>query len=246
MTLKTDFVNYTLRFLTGVACRVDGSQLVKIPNRGPLILAGNHVNFLEVPLLLTRIYPRPVTGLAKVETWKNPFFRFLFNTWGGIPIRRGEADLEAFQKAQAVLKSGFLLAMAPEGTRSYSGKLQKGYPGIVLLALRSEAPILPVVHYGGENFWQNFRRLRRTDFNIRVGNPFHIDTQGQSLSREVRQQITDEIMYQMAALLPPYYRGLYSDLSKASEEYLSFDPGVESNLKQSIPTEVGSNEPTGG
>jgi 1-acyl-sn-glycerol-3-phosphate acyltransferase len=234
MTLKTDLVNYSIRFLTGIACRVDSVQLVKVPPRGPLILAGNHVNFMEVPLVLTRIYPRPVTGLAKIETWNNPFFRFLFNTWGGIPIHRGEADLEAFQKAQAALKAGYILAMAPEGTRSYDGKLQKGYPGIVLLALRSGVPILPVVYYGGEKFWQNFRRLRRTDFHILVGSPFRIDARGQSLSREVRQQMTDEVMYQMAALLPADYRGLYAELSKASEDYLVFEPGVESNLKAAL------------
>jgi 1-acyl-sn-glycerol-3-phosphate acyltransferase len=234
MSFKVALVNYTLRFLTGLVCKVDDTRLAKVPPRGPLILAGNHVNFLEVPIIMPRLHPRPSTGIAKVESWNNPLFNFLFNTWDGIPIRRGEADLQAFQKAQEKLKAGWIVAVAPEGTRSYNGQLQKGYPGIVLLALRSGAPIQPVGFYGYEHFWANLRRLRRTPFVINAGNPFHLTDHGRSLSRDVRQQMTDEVMFQLAALLPPQYRGLYSELSRASEEYLVFDEGVESNLKSPI------------
>jgi hypothetical protein len=50
------------------------------------------------------------------------------------------------------------------------------------------------------------------------------------VTRHVRQQMADEIMYQIAALLPPSYRGVYSDLATATETYLSFPPGAQSNL----------------
>ncbi|NPV85200.1 MAG: 1-acyl-sn-glycerol-3-phosphate acyltransferase [Anaerolineae bacterium] len=232
-SLRARLVNAVLRFLTAVLCRIDQEQLCKVPRRGPLILIGNHVNFLEVPLLIARLQDRPVTGFSKVETWHNPFKRFLFNTWRGIPIHRGEVDNTAFQLALETIKAGYIFAIAPEGTRSYTGKLQKGLPGVVLLALRSGAPLLPVAYHGGEKFWENLKRLKRTDFHIAVGNPFYVKADGVTLSRDVRQQITDEIMYQIAALLPPQYRGVYADLSNATQEYLYFEPGVESNLKNS-------------
>lgn len=229
-------VNTTLRFLTGLLCRMDAAELERIPPRGPLILVGNHINFLEVPTLISRIWPRPVTGFSKLETWHNPFKAFLFNVWGGIPLRRGEADLEAFRKAEQALADGVIFAISPEGTRSGDGRLQKGHPGAALLAVRSGVPVMPLVFFGNEHFWSNLKKLKRTDFHTRVGNPFWIDTQGKGFSREVREQTTRELMYQIAALLPPENRGVYADLENATEEFLRFQPGVESNLKQAVLT----------
>jgi 1-acyl-sn-glycerol-3-phosphate acyltransferase len=229
MTLAFRLVNFSIKGLTRIACQVDDAQLALVPRKGPLILAINHINSIEVPLMFTHMQPRPLTGFAKIETWDALWSRLLFNLWGAIPIRRGEIDMQAFQRGQQALAAGKILAVAPEGTRSKNGKLQKGYPGIVLLAMRSGAPIQPVVYYGGESIWHNLRRLKRTDFHIVVGNPFSLRT-GTSLSKDVREQITAEIMYQMAALLPPAYRGIYSDLNRASQEYLIFAPGVKSNL----------------
>jgi len=242
MTLAFRLVNFSIKGLTRIACQVDDAQLELVPQKGPLILAINHINSIEVPLMFTHLQPRPLTGFAKIETWDALWSRMLVNLWGAIPIRRGEIDNQAFQRAQQALAAGQILAVAPEGTRSKNGKLQKGYPGIVLLAMRSGAPIQPVVYYGGESIWHNMRRLKRTDFHIVVGNPFTL-RKGVSLSREVRAQITSEIMYQMAALLPPSYRGIYSDLAQASQEYLIFAPGVRSNLNKwgSVPEERAAN-----
>lgn len=234
MTLASLVVNSTIKTITRTICRVDDSQLERVPRAGPLILVANHINFLEIPLIFTHLQPRPVTGFVKAETWDNPFFNVLFNIWGGIPIRRGEADLSAFRKAHEALTQGQILAIAPEGTRSRSGKLQKGHPGVVLLALRSHAPLLPVGYFGGEMFWENIHALKRTDFKIAVGNPFTIREPGEQLSRLLRRQITDEVMYQLAAILPSRYRGHYADLSQATEHYLEFPEGSGSNLKLAL------------
>ena len=92
MAIAARVVNTTIKGLTRAICRVDDSQLVHVPERGPLIIVANHVNFLEVPLLFTHLQPRPVTGFAKAETWDNPAMALLFNLWGAIPLERGEAD----------------------------------------------------------------------------------------------------------------------------------------------------------
>jgi len=203
-------------------CAIDGEQIDKVPSHGPLILIANHVNFLEAPILYCRLRPRPVTALAKAEAWDNPLLGWLFDQWGTIPIRRGESDIGALRQSLRVLKNGEILAVAPEGTRSRHGRLQRGRTGIVTLAVQSGAPLLPVVCYGGEAIGRNIRRLRRTPFRILVGEPFHVDTQGERLTRELRQQITDEIMYRMAALLPPAYRGVYANLEDATAAHLQF------------------------
>jgi 1-acyl-sn-glycerol-3-phosphate acyltransferase len=232
MTLIYRVVFSTIKGLLRLLCRVDDAQLARVPHRGPLILVANHVNFLEVPLVYTHLRPRPLTGFAKVEAWDNPLIGALFSMGGAIPLYRGEADVSAFRHALRALEAGHILALAPEGTRSGHGRLQRGRAGIVLLALHSGAPLLPLVYHGGELFWHNLARLRRTDFHIVVGQPFYLDAGGVRVTRQVRQKMIDEVMYQMAALLPPAYRGVYSDLEAATETYLRFPSGTESNLRR--------------
>lgn len=231
MTLAYQVVTSTIKELTRLLCQVDDAQLSRVPERGPLIIATNHVNFLELPLIYTHLQPRPVTGFAKAENLNNPIFGpLLFGLWGGIPLRRGEADVPALRRALKALEAGQILGVAPEGTRSGHGRLQRGHPGIVWLALRSGAPLLPVAYYGGELFWRNLTRLRRTNFRIVVGRPFHLNADGIKVTRQVRRQMADEIMYQIAALLPTAYRGVYSNLEAATETYLRFPPDARSDL----------------
>ncbi len=224
MSFTYHLVNFTFKRLVRILCRVDDSQWHKFPAKGPLLVAANHINFVEVPIMYLHLLPRPLTGFVKAQNWEKPFFRWLFNLWGGIPLHRGEADMAAMRAGMAALAEGKILTVAPEGTRTGDGRLIQGHPGIVLLALKANVPILPVAYHGSEQFWNNFKRLRRTDFNIRVGRPFRLEPGGVRVDKTVRQQMTDEIMYQIARLLPPENRGVYADLSAASETYLDFLP----------------------
>lgn len=216
-------LNATFKGLTALLCRVDAEQLSQNPLRGPLILVSNHINFLDVPIIYPRLQSASrVTAFAKAETWDNPIMGRLFDFYGAIPIRRGEADLTAIKRGLAALKQGYIVAVTPEGTRSNHGCLLQGHPGVVALALMSQAPIIPIAHYGHESYREDFSRLRRLEFHAAVGRSFRLDAQGKKVTGEVRQHMTDEIMYQLAALLPAKYRGVYADLSKATQHYLSF------------------------
>jgi 1-acyl-sn-glycerol-3-phosphate acyltransferase len=227
MTLAQRIVVATFKGLTSLLCRIDDAQLAQVPDRGPLIVVTNHVNMLEIPIIYTHLQPRPVTGVVAAVRWNNRWSRWLLDVCGTIPLRRGEADVAAVRRAIAALKEGRILIVDPEGTRSGHGRLQKGHAGVVLLALRSGAPLLPVVFYGSEHYKDNLRRLRRTDFHIAVGEPFYLNAGGVQMTRQVRRQMIDEVMYQMSALLPPVYRGVYSDLDAATETYLAFQPGPD-------------------
>jgi 1-acyl-sn-glycerol-3-phosphate acyltransferase len=220
MTATFQITNWVLRRVFQTVCRIDVDELKKVPRTGPLILVGNHINFLEAPIILPHLNNPNVTGLAKRETWKNPLFHFLFNQWGGIPIDRGVVDREAFRLSVSALQQGKILAVAPEGTRSKNGQLLRGKPGIVALALRSQAALMPICFYGYENFWSNLKRLRRSDFHIRVGMAFCIQLDGGTPDKDARQIITDEIMYKIAELLPAQYRGVYADVDSVQYRYL--------------------------
>jgi len=213
-------INFIIRVYTRITCRIDASDLQKVPMQGPLIAISNHTGQIEVPLVFAHLQPRRLTGWAKIESWDNKFLNWVFGVWGMIPVRRGEADMHALKAAIRALEKGYIFGVAPEGTRNYNGILKRGLPGAVTLALHTGAPVIPIAHWGGENFMKNLKRFKRTDFHIRVGEPFKVDAQGVKVTSEIRQQIVDEMMYEIAKLLPEEYRGAYADLSKATGKFL--------------------------
>jgi 1-acyl-sn-glycerol-3-phosphate acyltransferase len=219
MSFSHQVVMGLAKVLTRAVCRVDDAALARVPARGPLILVGNHINFLEVPLVYTHLLPRPLTGLVKAESFQGPL-GFFFKLGNGIPVHRGEGDAAAFRKSLAALAAGQILAIAPEGTRTNDGRLRAGHPGVALLALRSGAPVQPIVYWGSEAFWPNLRRLKRTDFHIAVGPVLRVEAGAGPVTQAVRQAITDEIMIQLAALLPPAYRGVYAGRLGEPRRYL--------------------------
>lgn len=209
-----------IKAILSAVCRLDAGELAKVPAKGPLIVVMNHINFLEVPLIYALLYPRPAVGLVKRETWKNPLLRALANLWEAIPIDRAGTDLSAMRRALAVLEAGGILLVAPEGTRSVHGRLQKGHGGVIQLAVRSGAPIMPVVHWGGESFWVKIKKARRTAVHFKVGEAFTIAFGSASLSRTSREKAIDEVMRRIAALLPEGYRGVYSAPPLSPERHL--------------------------
>jgi len=223
-SLTERVTNIFVKGLTAAICRVDYDQLARVPSQGPLIIVTNHINFLEAPVIYTRLPDRPVTAFAKVESWDSAFIGWLFDIWGIIPIKRGVADKAALKRGLKELKEGGILTIAPEGTRSHDGRLGRGFPGVVMMSLHSGAPMLPIVSYGHEDYKQNLRKLRRSDYHIVVGEPFKLKKGAEKVTSEVRQKMTDEIMYRLAALLPSAYRGEYAELPKATEHYIDFSP----------------------
>ena len=212
------------RALTGRMFRVDDAALAKVPSHGPLIIVTNHVHIPEIPTLYVRLLPRKVYGMAQAERVLDK------NLWGAIlrwidtiPIWRGEADLSALRAGIQRLTEGNIILLDPEGTRSHDGCLQKGQPGAILMALHSGAPVLPVVHYGSENYQLNLKRLRRTDMHYVVGKPFRVEAGSERVTSAIRQRMIDEVMFQMAGLLPAQYRGAYADMELASHKYLVFE-----------------------
>jgi 1-acyl-sn-glycerol-3-phosphate acyltransferase len=238
--LKKRLVNGVIRFILHVLLKLDLSELKKIPPDGALVVAVNHVNFLDAPVMITHLQPHRTTGLIKKQTWENPVMAFLFNVWDGIPIDREIADFEAFRRAKEALKKDKILAIAPEGTRTEDGLLIQAKPGVAILALQTGVPIYPVAYYGHEDFKKNLKRLKRTEMNIRVGKPFIVDLQGQPKTKENLQSIANSIMLEIAALLPKPYRGYYSDKMAQRGRFLTY---LESAPRKQIAQSFGEQFP---
>lgn len=208
--LREKTVNGIILFLLKILCKVDRREIEKLPLEGPYLLAVNHINFLDIPVLYLHLLPRNITGLVKKETWDIPLHGFLANVWHAIPIRRGVVDTEAMNLCEEYLKQGGILFVAPEGTRSGDGKLRPGKAGIVPLAVRSGVPVYPVAHFGGEHLSKSLKRLRRPTITLRVGSPFTLNPPEIPVSSKTRREIADLIMFRIAELLPPEYRGVYA------------------------------------
>jgi 1-acyl-sn-glycerol-3-phosphate acyltransferase len=123
-------------------------------------------------------------------------------------VRRGEADRQAIKQAEEVLKAGQVLVIFPEGTRSRTRQMKAGLPGVALIALRSEAPIVPVGIYGSERFKLWHIWPFRTPITLTYGNPFKLTREGRRGHGDLQGQL-DVIMRHIAELLPPQYRGIY-------------------------------------
>jgi 1-acyl-sn-glycerol-3-phosphate acyltransferase len=228
-----------LKILAKVLLKVEVAGRERIPASGPVIVAINHINSID-GLLLRALLVRDIIGWAKAEIWHNPILRLLAESLGTIPLRRGELDIHSVRLAWHALSEGKMLGIAPEGTRSWHGRLQQGHPGLVFLALRApDTFILPTAIHGQEHFSNNLRRLRRTVVQVIFGQGFYLDPGDGRVTQEMRQEMTDEIMMQIAALLPPENRGVYSDVATATERYLRFPPGTESNLHQALTRDQG-------
>lgn len=215
-------VSYFIKGILAILCKIDSKEFKRsLSKYKPMLIIFNHINFLEIPILITFGYPQYVSGLAKAETWNNPIFAFLFDTYKAVPIKRSGAYSESFKKVHDAIENGSFMCVAPEGTRSKNGSLRRAKAGIIQLALDGNIPILPVAHYGGENIWKNIRRLKRTRFHIKTGRAFRINFDGRP-NHDEREMILSEIMGQLARLLPEQMRGEYSQQAGNESKYLDY------------------------
>ncbi|HJX61712.1 MAG TPA: lysophospholipid acyltransferase family protein [Dehalococcoidia bacterium] len=190
--------------------------LENVPRHGPAILASNHLNLADPPLLATLV-PRRLIFMAKLELWSTPLIGWLYGLGGCIPVRRFEGDVGALRRAEKVLRQGHVLVMYPEGTRSRHPGLGKGHPGTAVIALRSGVPIVPIGVSGTETVSLPGVFLRRTRVRIAFGQPFTF-ARGQRLTTELAEESTERIMKEIAALLPEAYRGTYAGVTTRTKQ----------------------------
>jgi 1-acyl-sn-glycerol-3-phosphate acyltransferase len=146
---------------------------------------------------------------------KKELFRFrvigAFLSSGAFPVNRGQMSGRAMRQSLELLTGGGILAVFPEGMRSPTSQLGPAMPGVAMIAVRSGAPVLPVAITGTEQFGRRDWLWRRPVINITIGPPFHIPSQNGKLTKDRLAELTNGIMGNIAALLPPQYRGHYRE-----------------------------------
>lgn len=188
--------------------------------KGPFLAASNHIGRLDAALVFVILKDRRDIFAIVAEKYRtNPFWIFLVKNLNLTFVDRFNADLKAVRQCVNHLKSGGVVVLAPEGTRSPDARLAEGKPGTSYIASRANAPILPVALVGCEDgvFFPNLKRLRRTKVTVRIGKPFYLPPLNGRPREEILQTHTDEIMCRIAALLPPERHGFYTNHPRLEE-----------------------------
>ncbi len=186
-----------------------------LPATGPAIVVSNHLNNADPPLIGSVLRRRRIRFMAKAELFRVPVGGFFIRLFGAFPVRRFEADLAALRTAQDLLARGKVIGMFPEGHRSHGRGLLQAQPGTALIALRSGAPLVPVALTGTEQVRSPLAFLHRPRATVTVGEPFVLPRPERIDSAAVRAA-TDEMMLRIARLLPPTYRGAYSEMVESA------------------------------
>ncbi|MFK8022538.1 MAG: lysophospholipid acyltransferase family protein [Ilumatobacter sp.] len=184
-----------------------------VPASGPAIITPNHLSFCD-SVFVPAALPRRVWAIGKgeyMDSWKT---KHLFPAMGMIPVDRsgGDAAQAALDTAAKVLDAGRLFMIYPEGTRSRSGHLHKGRTGAARLALRCDAPIVPVGHEGTVEVQppDTFAMKPGKRVVVRFGAPMWIHEHGDPDDPRTLRRFTDAVMFEIAQLSGQRYVDRYA------------------------------------
>ena len=199
-------IGWLLKRLT----RTEVKGVENIPLTGGLLIATNHMSRMDIPVLFLTPGRPDMTALVTTKYLKYPLIRWFIITAQGIWLDRDTADFGAFRTAVDALKKGIAVGIAPEGTRSTTAELLEGKPGAALLALRAGVPIIPVAISGTEDSVSQMLRFKKPRIVVEYGKVIPAPTLDRDNREGQLQELTDEIMCQLAAMLPEKYWGFYA------------------------------------
>ncbi|MFT2816584.1 lysophospholipid acyltransferase family protein [Leifsonia sp. A12D58] len=203
--------------------------LDKIPKTGGVILASNHLSFID-SIFLPLVVPRRVVFLAKSEYFtgkglKGWATRQFFKATGQLPIDRsgGKASEDSLNTGLRVLGEGGVLGIYPEGTRSPDAKMYRGRTGVARMVLEAGVPIVPVAMIDTEKAMPTGTRIPKVRrIGIVFGDPLDFSRfEGMEGDRFVLRSITDELMYELQHLSGQEYLDVYATSVKEKRASLS-------------------------
>jgi 1-acyl-sn-glycerol-3-phosphate acyltransferase len=201
-------VRFLLRPLFHLALRMRVTGRENVPATGPVILASNHLSFID-SMVIPLSAPRRVHYLAKAEYFTGTgvggwLTRTLFTALGAMPVQRQthRAAQEALDTALGVLRRGEGFGIYPEGTRSRDGRLARGKTGVAWLALTADCPVVPVAVAGTDRVQPVDSRWPRPHrVSVVFGEPLTFPEQrGLAGNGRARRVVTDRIMEAIAEL----------------------------------------------
>jgi len=232
-----NFLRWLMRRILDLVARVEVRGAENLPKDGAFIIATNHLGMMDATLLYYSI-DRWDVFVAVAEKWeKIGFLRWLGKHLNFVFIDRFNPDLKAMRKIIGLMEQGHTLVIAPEGTRSRVGSMIEGRPGTGYLAAKLQRPIVPIGLSGTEDrgILANLRRLKRTPVLVNAGKPFVLAPLPRDSRETVLKEYTDEIMCQIAALIPAKNRGVYAQHPRLLS-LLAAEQAAAHGVDQTVPS----------
>ncbi|BCM71365.1 1-acyl-sn-glycerol-3-phosphate acyltransferase [Streptomyces sp. FBKL.4005] len=202
--------------------QVEGAE--HIPGDGPVILAGNHLTFID-SIVLPVVTKRQVFFIGKDEYVtgkgvKGRLMAWFFTGVGMIPVDRDGASggVAALMTGRRVLEEGKIFGIYPEGTRSPDGRLYRGRTGIARLTLMTGAPVVPFAMIGTDKLQPGGRGIPRPGrVTVRFGEAMEFSRyEGMDRDRYVLRAVTDSVMAEVMRLSGQEYVDMYATKAKAA------------------------------
>lgn len=203
------------RVLPGILHRyldLDVRGLEHVPADTPAIVCPNHLSFID-SILMPLDIPRPVYFLGKAEYFSSWRTRWFFSAVGVVPTYRsgGDRSEDSLNAGKALLETGALLGIYPEGTRSPDGQLYKGKTGAARLALRTGVPVIPCGIAGTRAVMPEGRRLlSRGRVSVTFGAPLDLTRFGDGSNPELLRAATDTIVNTIQTITGQTYQDVYA------------------------------------
>ena len=219
-------VRALIRALLNLIAEVEISGWENLPPKGALVVAANHIGILDIVMFHYALDRFDMFIPVAEKFGRHAWIRWLGRQLNFLFVDRYNPDLKALRKMINLMEQGNALVIAPEGTRSRTGGLNEGKPGVAYLAARSGFPVMPIAITGTEDkvVIGNLKRLRRSHFTVTAGPTFIIAPLPKEGRDAALQAATDEIMCHIAVMLPPRYQGVYAGHPRLME--LSAEQGL--------------------
>ncbi len=178
---------------------------------GNAIYTCNHYSKVDSFIPCFKLFKREAHILAKYELFKVPIAGWFLHKMGAIPVRRGEADIDAVKAVLKVLKDGKKLLIFPEGTRNKLGTqdMAELKTGTARFAIRTKSPIVPMLYYSAPKL---FRRNW-----LYIGEPFTLEQFYGARTPEQMHEATEVLRQKMdetRRLCNEYVHGLKNKWKK--------------------------------
>lgn len=200
-----------LRATTGRLIRLLGDLEIvgaeHVPASGPVILAANHFNFVDPPLVLYAS-PRMVEFIGGANRPNSPLWaRMIPQLWGFIRAYRGGFSRSTFKQSLSVLAQDGVLGIFPEGG-SWASLLRPARPGLAYIAAQSQARVVPISITGAERLLGGPRQSVKVEFHPAMAPP---QASGGGMARRAQlDAYGEQVMAQIATGLPDWQRGQFS------------------------------------
>jgi 1-acyl-sn-glycerol-3-phosphate acyltransferase len=213
---------FVVRLGFKIISRINILNMDNLPSMGPIMIASNHIGFLDgilIPAIpAASSHPNLIVIIAE-KYEKKPIYNWAVKHLGFMFIDRFNPDIRTVREVVNRLKNDGFMIIAPEGTRSPNGALIEGKQGAAYIAAKTDATIVPISLVGCEDqtIKQRLKKFKKLDITLTVGRPFKLPALPIEKREEFLDSYTDEIMCQIAALLPPSHQGIYNNHPRLQE-----------------------------